>query len=129
MPLYHINRIVEECNAPFGDESHIIYVNGKYEGNDPIGDLMHDFHCKKADDMKNKILAERARFLKEDEKGLKHMCRIMEQMAKEERLDEKYETIAKLLESGKMTEEEIIELYKLSEKQMKAIKEKVAVLA
>ena len=57
------------------------------------------------------------------------MCRIMEQMAKEERLDEKYETIAKLLESGKMTEEEIIELYKLSEKQMKAIKEKVAVLA
>ena len=84
----------------FNDEAHIIYVNGEYKGNDPIGDLMHDFHCKKADDMKNKILAERTRYLKENEKGVKHMCRIMEQMAKEERLDEKYETIAKLLESA-----------------------------
>ena len=78
LPLYHIERTVKECNIPFDDESHIIYVNGKYEGNDPIGDLMHDFHCKKADDMKNKLLAERARYLKEKEKGVKHMCRIME---------------------------------------------------
>ena len=29
---------------------------------------MHDFHCKKADDMKSKLLADRARYLKEDEK-------------------------------------------------------------
>ena len=129
LPLYHINRIVEECNVPFGDESHIIYVNGKYEGNDPIGDLMHDFHCKKADDMKNKILAERARFLKEDEKGVKHMCRIMEQMAKEERLEERLEIAAKVLESGEMSEARVKELFNLSDKQMKTIKEKVLVLA
>ncbi len=32
--------------------------------------------------MKNKLLAERARYLKENEKGVKHMCRIMEEMAK-----------------------------------------------
>ena len=57
------------------------------------------------------------------------MCRIMEQMAKEERLDEKYDIIAKLLESGKMTEEEIIELYKLTAKQMQAIKERVTAFA
>ena len=62
-------------------------------------------------------------------RGVKHMCRIMEQMAKEERLDEKYDIIAKLLESGKMTEEEIIELYKLTAKQMQAIKERVTVSA
>jgi len=36
---------------------------------------------------------------------------------------------AKLLESGDMTEERIKELFKLTEKQMKAIKERVAVLA
>lgn len=65
LPLYRIKRTVKECNISFGDENHIIYVNGKYEGNDPIGDLMHDFHCRKADDMKNKILADRARYLKE----------------------------------------------------------------
>ena len=53
----------------------------------------------------------------------------MEQMAKEERLEEKYDVIATLLESGEITEERIKELYKLTDKQMKAIKERVAVLA
>jgi len=51
LPLYHIERTIKECNIPFDDESHIIYVNGKYEENDSIGDLIHDFHCKKADDI------------------------------------------------------------------------------
>lgn len=133
LPLYHIERTVKECNIPFDDESHIIYVNGKYEGNDPIGDLMHDFHCKKADDMKNKLLAERARYLKENEKGVKHMCRIMEDFAKEERKEavkeRDIELATKILEKGEMSEERVKELFNLSEKQIKAIKEKVAVLA
>ncbi|MBR1460528.1 hypothetical protein IJ596_02695, partial [bacterium] len=78
-------RVVKECNIAFNDGAHIIYVNGKYKGNDPMGDLMHDFHCKKAGDMKSWILAERARYLKESDKGVRHMCRIMEEFAKEER--------------------------------------------
>ena len=48
------------------------------------------------------------------------MCRIMEQMAKEERAERDLEIATKLLEQGKLS---------LTEKQMKAIKEKVAVLA
>lgn len=133
LPLYHIDRVVKECNIAFNDGAHIIYVNGKYKGNDPMGDLMHDFHCKKAGDMKSKILAERARYLKESDKGVRHMCRIMEEFAKEERkeakIEERIEMAAKLLESGDMTEKRIKELFKLTEGQMKAIKEKVAVLA
>ena len=78
--LYKIDRYVDGEEL-FNDETHIIYVNGEYKGNDPIGDLMHDFHCKKADDMKSKLLADRARYLKEDEKRVKHMCRIMEDFA------------------------------------------------
>ena len=57
------------------------------------------------------------------------MCRIMEEMAKEERLEEGLEMAAKILESGKMTEEELTEMFKLTAKQLKAIKERVAVLA
>ncbi len=133
LPLYHIERTVKECNIPFNDESHIIYVNGKYEGNDPIGDLMHDFHCKKADDMKNKLLAERTRYLKENEKGVKHMCRIMEEFGKEERKEavkeRNIQVAIKLLKQGKLSETEISELLGLSEKQMKEIKEKVLVTA
>ena len=81
------------------------------------------------DDMKSRILAERVRYLKESDKGVRHMCRIMEEMAKEERTEERIEMAAKLLESGDMTEERIKELFKLTERQMKAIKERVAVLA
>ena len=113
----------------FNDETHIIYVNGEYKGNDPIGDLMHDFHCKKADDMKNKLLAERARYLKEDEKGVKHMCRIMEEERKEAVKEREIQLATELLEKGDLPEERVKELFKLTEKQLKAIKEKVAVLA
>lgn len=130
--LYKIDRYVDG-EEPFNDGAHIIYVNGKYKGNDPMGDLMHDFHCKKAGDMKSKILAERVRYLKESDKGVKHMCRIMEEFAKEERkeakIEERIEMAAKLLESGDVTEKRIKELFKLTEEQMKAIKERVAVLA
>ena len=57
------------------------------------------------------------------------MCRIMEEMAKEERLEERLEMAAKILENGEMTEERVKELFKFTDKQMKAIKERVAVLA
>ncbi|MBQ1644486.1 MAG: hypothetical protein II103_08160 [Treponema sp.] len=61
------------------------------------------------------------------------MSRIMEEFLKEERKEEREKTTieisAKLLESGKLTEEEIAEIFKLSARQMKAIKERVAVLA
>lgn len=53
------------------------------------------------------------------------MCRIMEEMAKEERLEERLKMAAKILESGKMTEEELSAMFKLTAKQMHAIKEKV----
>ena len=81
------------------------------------------------DDMKSRILAERVRYLKESYKGVRHMCRIMEEFAKEEREERTIEMAAKLLESGDMTEKRIKELFKLTEGQMKAIKERVAVLA
>ncbi len=131
-PLYKIDRYVDGEQL-FYDEAHVIYVNGQYKGDDPIGDLMHDFHCKKADDMKNKILADRTRYLKESDKGVKHMCRIMEdfekEAKKEAREERTIEMAATLLQSGDMSEERIKEIYKLTENQMKAIKEKVAVLA
>ncbi len=125
--LYKIDRYIDGEDL-FNDEAHIIYVNGEYKRNDSIGDLMHDFHCKKADDMKNKILTERVRYLKENEKGVRHMCRIMKEMAKEEREEARIEMAAKILELGKMTEEELIGTFNLTAKQIKAIRERVSVL-
>ena len=83
MPLYHINRKIEENNMTFQDESHIIYVNGEYEGDDPIGNLMHDFACANPDEMRSKLLAEKTRYYKQDNKGVRRMSKIMEELYEE----------------------------------------------
>ena len=127
-PLYKIERYVDG-ETPFKDEAHIIYVNGKYRGDDPIGDLMHDFHCKKADDMKSRLLADKTRYLKEDEKGVLHMCRIMEDLTKEAVKERDIQLATELLEKGELSEERIKELFKLTDKQLQVIKEKITVLA
>ncbi len=65
LPLYHINRWVEETKSPFGDGSHIIYANGAYRNEDSdIGKLMHDFRCLSPDDMNYDVLANRVRYFK-----------------------------------------------------------------
>ena len=51
MLLYHIDKVVKETDIPFGDGSHIIYVNGSYQnGDDAISKLVHDFDYKKSED-------------------------------------------------------------------------------
>lgn len=83
--LYRIDRhyMVKGIMTPFNDGSHIIYVNGKYRGNDAIGKLMHDFFCSDPNEMYSEVLAERARYFKEDEKGVTSMSRIFEDIRKE----------------------------------------------
>ena len=54
----------------FGDGSHIIYVNGKYRGNDEIGKLMHDFSCTNPDDMNYEALAKKHDILSKTRKEL-----------------------------------------------------------
>ena len=100
LPLYHIDRIIKENNMTFQDESHIIYVNGEYEGDDPIGDLMHDFACANPDEMRSKLLAEKTRYYKQDDKGVRRMSRIMEEFAIEERTESKLETAQNMLMEG-----------------------------
>ena len=85
LPLYHIDRTVSElAHAAFHDGSHIIYVNGQFQNSDhPVGRLMHDFFCTRAEDMLNPLLAEEVRYLKETEGGHEQMSRIFEELWKE----------------------------------------------
>ena len=85
LPLYHVERTIPELgHTPFGDGAHIIYVNGMFRDlNHPVGRLMHDMHCTRADDILNPLLAEEVRYLKETEGGNTTMCRAVEELAKE----------------------------------------------
>ena len=54
----------------FDDGSHILYVNGEYRDETPIGKLMHDFSCTDPADMYYDKLADRVRFFKESKEGV-----------------------------------------------------------
>ena len=84
-PIYHVNRVIEELGKPFGDKSHIIYVNGAYKGDTstPLARLVHDLFCVEPDDMNYEELAERARYYKKDSKGVEAMCEIWEEVRSE----------------------------------------------
>jgi hypothetical protein len=78
-PLYHVERLIEETKESFGDGSHIIYVNGSYEGNDPVGRLIHDFKCKESKDMYYKEFSKGVRHFKETKGGRQVMCQAVEE--------------------------------------------------
>lgn len=107
-PVYTVNRHIEELDMlPFGDEAHIIYVNGEYINDTPIGKLMHDFKCSKPDDMYYPNLAKRAYYLKKTEGGYDDMCQIMEESNKEARKQEAYQIAMNLIKMRMGTDEDI----------------------
>lgn len=57
------------------------------------------------------------------------MSRFRDEIRKEAKEEVTIELCTKIFESGKMTEEELTGMFKLTAKQLKAIKERVAVLA
>ena len=80
LPMYHVERTVQEAGTLFGDGSHIIYVNGSYkDDDDPVGKLMHDFRCTSAADMFYQELAKPVRHFKETEGGRSKVCKAMEE--------------------------------------------------
>lgn len=84
LPVYRVNKSLniqdeQGNNLPFDDDCNIMYVNGEYKGDDPLGRLMHDFSTANADEMYYEELAERMRFFKQDERGVDMVSKIVEE--------------------------------------------------
>ena len=112
LPIYHIERtVLEMYNKAFGGKSHIVYVNGAYEGDEDteLRWLIHDFLCTDPNDMHFPELAERARYFKEDSEGVKAMCKIMEDIKNEGRAEGRAEgrneIMAKMFRKGYSNEQ------------------------
>ena len=82
-PIYHIDRHIKEADDSFQDEAHIIYVNSRKQEDTELGRLMHDLHCKNADEMHSPVLAKRVHELKDTQKGGELMCHEMEKIYSE----------------------------------------------
>ena len=135
--LYKVRRTFEDTADAFDDGTHILYVNGECQSDDPLGRLMHDFFCTNPNDMYSEVLAERARFFKEDEKGVTAMCRVMEELYNEGvaeghkegiekgraegRIESARRTAAALLALGKLTLSQIAEATQLPQEEVERL--------
>ena len=126
LPLYPIERCFLGTGERFEDGSHILYVNGAYRGDTPIGKLMHDFSCTDAADMYYGTLADRVRFFKESKEGIEIMCKAMEDMRNESLQEGIREgmkaTARRMLAAGKYALEEIVNISGLSLEEVKQLK-------
>lgn len=100
LPIYHIERRIKETGRSFPDQSHIIYVTSSIQEDTELGRLMHDFHCKSADDMYSRVLADRVRTLKETPKGVESMCRELEKIYLDGRTDGRAEGVIKATQAS-----------------------------
>ena len=120
-PISHIQRRINETEDIFQDGQHILYVNSKKQDDTELGRLMHDLHCKEADEMYSNILATRVHQLKETEEGVNQMCQELEEIYNEGEqsgvqkgeLKKARETTLALLEMG-MSAEQIAKAVNLS---------------
>ena len=121
LPLYHIERVVQETGELFDDAEHILYVNGEYRGEDPIGKLMHDFSCSDPAKMHYASLAARTKYFKESEEGIHTMCRAMEDMRNETAARVARETAIRMLSMGRYGIDEVSDISGLSQEEVKKL--------
>jgi len=120
--VYHVDRCFLDTGESFEDGSHIVYVNGAYRDDTPIGRLMHDFACTDPAKMYYDELAERVRFFKESKEGITVMSHVMEDMRnkylkegmKKGIREEKELTVLRMLKDGEFGLEKIAKICDLS---------------
>ncbi len=124
MPMYHVERVVQETGEDFKDKAHILYINGQYRGHDAVGRLMEDFFAVDPNEMNYKELADRAKYFKEPGKGADMMSDVMGDFVKELMKRQARETALKLILVGKMSQEEIAEIMDLPLEEVRELAKK-----
>ncbi|HIU57487.1 MAG TPA: PD-(D/E)XK nuclease family transposase [Candidatus Ornithomonoglobus merdipullorum] len=76
--VYEFAYIDIESGEPLDYGTHILYVNNEFRDDSDIGKLMQDFAESDPDKMHYDVLAETARYYKEDAKGVADMYRVMD---------------------------------------------------
>lgn len=123
LPVYQAERVFLEDHTPAEDGVHFIFVNGEYRGDDPIGNLMSDFFCRRSEDMTNSTLAERADFLKETDEGQIEWSDVEAELRAEGEAKKAMEMAKKLILLGQISLETIAEVSGLPLEELRKMKE------
>lgn len=126
-PVYRVGRCFLDSGKIFEDGTHILYVNGAYRGDSPLGRLMHDFACTDPSDMNYSVLADRVRYFKENKEGVLTMCKVIEDMRKEERKETTVEYAKRMLDTNKYKVEDVAEIFDLSVDEVEQLKLKPSI--
>ena len=125
LPLCHVDRYIKETEETFGDGSHIIYVNGSYNGDDAIGKLVSDFHQTDSEKMYYSELADGVEHYKETEKGRGNMSEAVEKYAREYAEEcvivEKITSVKNLMKNMKLTLEQALNALGIPDKDREQI--------
>ena len=84
-PVYRAEwKLTNAANIPFDIGSHIIYVNGAFKAKPgeetDLSKLIHDFHCRRAEDMMIPDLAKAVWTFKNTEGGQIAVCKVIQDM-------------------------------------------------
>ncbi len=126
LPIYRVERVVFETGEAFDDGSHIVYVNGKYKGDDEIGKLIQDFYSTSPDDMNYKELSDSVRHFKKTEKGRDVMSELLQKYADECVARSTVENVKNLMKNMNMTLEQALDAMGISGKERSNIMEKLS---
>ena len=125
LPIYHVERTVQETGTVFNDQAHIVYVNSQIKDETALGKLMHDFFCTNSKDMYYPVLANRVWYFKENEKGVATMCRAMEQMRDETAAEQNIKTllvsVKNLMKNMNLSPEQTMNAMGISEADRQAL--------
>lgn len=93
-PTYNVERCFMDTKAPFGDGSHIVFVNGAYNGADEAGNFARDMRESDPRKIHSALLADRIKLFKETDKGVKEMSETLEKIKEAGRIEGRAEVRA-----------------------------------
>lgn len=133
--IYNFEWTDTANGTPLNDGAHIIFVNGAYNNAEDTSDLaklVHDFRCKRAEDMKIKELADKIRYFKETPEGVSIMCKAIEEMrneaAKEAAMLEKVQMVMNFLSLGTVSKTDIAKASGLTLDEINEIEQQMSTM-
>ena len=120
--VYHIHRYIDERLELYKDGCELIIVNGLKEDDTRLGQIIHDLHQKRSEDMYNPILKEVTAYYKESKEGREIMCEIFESIKKSGIIEGKVEDIRKIMSSLDISMEKAMDILEVSEEEREIYK-------
>lgn len=129
--IYNFEWSDTSTGKPLNDGAHIIFVNGAYNNPDDTSDLaklVHDFRCKRAEDMKIKELADKTRYYKQTPEGVSHMCKAIEDMRNEAAKLNSIQIAMKMIVLGTIPDDQIAQLTSLTLEEIQELRTQLATI-